>query len=297
MYDQNRMSIPHTIGNVYSFGTGTIEFQVGKVKTTWGMGTFAVIDARQISIEWNRHVHILTFSKDYTKFISIRKHPDDLNCIRGCLYNPRIQRIALLYYGRIRHFDALYKNTRASIGSAYAIDIFYSSDNEKLEEIQKFVKLYRPISINNDAIVDRIDFTKYPYPDKHPYTNYDNMSRHFINKKRVFHLLEQYKEKTSTVYDIVLATRLDLQFDTFYIPTPEQNTLYIPEGEDHSGINDRFAMGDTESMKKYMNLYDTCEYILENRLAKPHPEQLALANIKHHTLTVKRVDIHCELVR
>jgi len=46
-----------------------------------------------------------------------------------------------------------------------------------------------------------------------------------------------------------------------------------------------------------MNLYDTCEYILENRLAKPHPEQLALANIKHHNLTVKRVHIHCELVR
>jgi hypothetical protein len=124
------------------------------------------------------------------------------------------------------------------------------------------------------------------------------MSRHYTNKKRVFTLLEDHVTKSNTKYDCIISTRLDLYFDKLYIPTPALNTLYIPEGEDQGGINDRFAMGDYESMKKYMGIYDMCYYILENKLsAQPHPEQLALANIRYHKLNIERFLLENSIIR
>jgi hypothetical protein len=206
-------------------------------------------------------------------------------------------RTALLFFGRMKHFELTYASLVKSLGNVI-IDVFYSSDNEPEESIQRFIQLCKPISIINDKIVYDVDFTKYPLlnPDIH-HPNYDNMTRHFINKKRVFTLLEYHMQTTGATYDMVVSARLDVPINTLPYIEPSENTVYIPAGNDYCGINDRFALGNVESMKKYMMLYDTAIPILESKLSSPHPESLALANIIYTNLQVERFPLSTEIMR
>ena len=56
-------------------------------------------------------------------------------------------------------------------------------------------------------------------------------------------------------------------------------------------------MGDIEVMRKYMYVFDNCLYLLDNRLADPHPETLTLANIRHNNLSVIRFYMNHTIIR
>jgi len=203
-------------------------------------------------------------------------------------------RVALLFYGRLRFFDKTYKNFM-KVFEGHTIDIFYSADNEPEEEIEEFKRLYNPIAVNNTAIVHSIDYSMYPLPPDYG-VNPANMIRHFINLRRVCELMET---NTSTIYDVAVCTRLDIMISSVSLPIikPPENTIYIPNGFDYFGINDRFAMGDVETVKKYMLLIDNCKYLFDNKLAFPHPETVALANLKFHNISIIRFHMDYSLLR
>ena len=202
-------------------------------------------------------------------------------------------RAAILFYGRLRHYQHRY------IGGAIKlfnhVDYFYSADNEAQPQFDDFIRIYKPVACCNDKISHEYDFEK--YPGRTPSgTKMDNMIRHFINLKRVFGLLESHIQATDTKYDIVISVRLDLCTGDVALFTPGKDSIYIPVGDDHGGINDRMAMGDIDSMRKYMNIIDNCEYLLENKLSIPHPETLTLANIKYCGLNIGRISMAHRLV-
>ena len=203
-------------------------------------------------------------------------------------------RIAILYFGRSRHVEHTYPTLVHSLVN-HSADVFYSGDNEHTE---KLVEICAPVSLINDPITYTVDFSKYPIfiPDICA-PNFDSMTRHFINKKRVFILLEEYMAKHGVTYDLVICARLDIPIHGLAIPEPAQNTVYIPLGYDYFGINDRFAMGDVDSMKKYMLLYDSAVFLLDHKVTVPHPESLALANIKYRNLYVERISLATEIMK
>jgi hypothetical protein len=207
-------------------------------------------------------------------------------------------RIAILYFGRSKHFDLTYPSLEKSIGTQHRIDVFYSCDNDPVESIDKFVDMCKPVSVINDTISSYVDFSQYPImnPEIHR-PNYTNMARHFINKKRVFTIFEEYIHTSGIVYDLVISARLDIHLDTLSILTPAPNTIYIPEGHDYFGINDRFAMGNVDVMKKYMMIYDSAVHILESKLSDPHPESLTLANIKYQLLVIERITLNTQILK
>jgi hypothetical protein len=205
-------------------------------------------------------------------------------------------RIAILLFGRSRHAEHTYPTLVHSLGN-HSADVFYSGDNEPIE---KLIEICTPVSLINEPITYTVDFSKYPIfiPDIYA-PNFDSMTRHFINKKRVFILLEDYMAKHGVAYDLVICARLDIPIHGLAIPepAPAKNTVYIPLGYDYFGINDRFAMGDVDSMKKYMLLYDSAVYLLDTKVTVPHPESLALANIKYKGLEVVRIQVSTEIIR
>lgn len=203
-------------------------------------------------------------------------------------------RIAILFFGRSKHVEHTYPTLLHSLGN-HSADVFYSGDNEHTE---KLIEICKPISIINEPITYTVDFSKYPIFIHGINTpNFDSMTRHFINKKRVFKLLEEYIHKHNVTYDVVISARLDIPIHNLTIPEPVQNTVYIPEEYDYFGLNDRFAFGDVDSMKKYMLLYDTAIDLLESKLTVPHPESLTLANIKYKKLRVIRIKLSTEIMR
>ena len=196
-------------------------------------------------------------------------------------------RIAVLFYGRVNHYEK--KFLVNSLPHLCECDFFYSADAEPIDD---FIKLYNPVAVVNDKITYNVDFGIYPNNKTNP-ANIHNMTCHFINKKRVFELLEAHDR----VYDLIIATRFDLKLGKLDLSIPEPNTIYIPKGEDHTGLNDRFAMGDFETMRKYMKIYDDCFYYLENGLSVPHPENLTLANVINHKINIVRFPLNHTIMR
>ena len=70
----------------------------------------------------------------------------------------------------------------------------------------------------------------------------------------------------------------------------QENTIYIPEGNDHvGGINDQIAYGTFDVMKKYNNILLNVKTLMDNNLSIFHPESLHSANIQYHKIIINRV--------
>jgi len=216
--------------------------------------------------------------------------------LKECIINYINMHIALLIYGRINQFRDNYVNIFNRIGKEHTVDVFLSSDNALNSELNEFIKLYKPKRYCNDKIKHEGKLKTYSSWDKNITHNKAiyNVECHYINKKRVFTLLESYSNEASVSYDCVISTRIDLEFLTpFNLQNPQENTIYIPDQFDfvQNGINDQVAYGNIDTMKKYMNIYDTIFNLLDNNLTIPHSEKMVLSNIKYHNLTIVRVPI------
>jgi len=197
-------------------------------------------------------------------------------------------RIAVLVYGRLNKCVEHYENIIAHIGKHHTIDFFMSSDNSSEPLLKGFLELYTPIAYTNDPVTYKYDLGA--YPGKRHETNIHNMTCHYINKNRVFALLETYVEKANVHYEVVLSLRLDCVFQNqFDFTGIAENTVYIPTGNDFWGINDQLAYGSLDTMKKYNSI--DAKTLLDRKLSIPHPECLCLANIQFHGLQVQRVNL------
>jgi hypothetical protein len=198
-------------------------------------------------------------------------------------------RIAVLIYGRLDRYAEHYDNIVESIGTQHTLDFFLSSDNAPEEVLNDFIRLYAPIDYTNSPIHYDYDLSKYPKQPRNGKIH--NMACHFINKNRVFALVETYIRTHDIHYDCVMSLRIDCVFQSrFVFTTVEDNTIYIPRGNDYNGINDQLAYGKVDVMKKYNSIDPV--YLLDNNLSIPHPETLTRANIRLHNLAVKRPLIH-----
>jgi hypothetical protein len=208
-------------------------------------------------------------------------------------------RIAVLFYGRIANFKEHYYHSMYVFGKENTIDFFLSSDNAPQESIDDFISIYKPVSFINTPIVYSIDLSK--YPGKREETVLDSMTRHFINKQRVFTLLEDHISLTSDIYDLILCTRIDIVYGTkICFEQPEENTIYIPHDITHyydNWMNDHFAYGSYDVMKKYASLYDRCPYLIEEGKSIPHPEALTFANLSDYGIQPRRFHIQYTIER
>jgi len=210
-------------------------------------------------------------------------------------------RIAILVYGRLNKCAEHYNNILEHIGKQNVIDFFLSSDNSSENLLNDFIHLYKPILYNNDPIKYDCDLTKYPYT--RPETNdqcIQRMTCHFINKYRVFSLLEEHMNIKNVRYDVVVSLRIDLVFqNSFDFNNLLDNTIYIPVGCDYApnAINDQIAYGKIDVMKKYNSIFLNVIDLLEKNLTIPHPESITYANICFYKLQIERVNLKYNIDR
>jgi len=200
-------------------------------------------------------------------------------------------RLAILFYGRLN--DTLHKNYSNLIdvlGKEHSLDFYLSSDNSPESQLQQFIDTYKPVSYTNDEIHHTYNLEG--FKGNKP-VNAHNMIRHFINKQRVFERMENHIQLKNVQYDVVLSLRMDLLFyNKFNFNNIEENTIYIPHGNDfEGGVNDQVAYGSISVMRFYMNILNNVLQLLDTGKSELHPENLNLANIVFNNVKISRVHV------
>lgn len=99
-------------------------------------------------------------------------------------------------------------------------------------------------------------------------------------------------------YDLVIYLRadqhfyMDLTFPSFPLP---DDTLYIPSGNDHTGINDQFAMGSMKAMEHYTNCFHHITEIYKKTNIPFHTE--TYVKLHNQTMKIERFYLHYALQR
>lgn len=207
--------------------------------------------------------------------------------------------VAILCYGRIDCCKKHYNNIIEKIGKHARVDFFMSCDNGDKNILNDFIDLYKPIKYTNEPIVyPRVYYNKNLCQPKG--TNVNNVIRHFINKKRVFNLFEEYVNEENIKYDVIVSLRLDLFINdsfTFNVKNSTDKILYVPVGCDYEqnngfkGLNDQIAYGNFITMKRYMSIIDNLAYLLQNNKAFIHPETLTYSNAVYMNLKIDRFEL------
>jgi hypothetical protein len=185
-------------------------------------------------------------------------------------------KLAILFSGRIKNFKHFYNNLKNHLVSIHEVDYFVSYTKDTTEEVLgEFIKCYEPKRIvRSDENYFNCD--EFPNPTDRYTGSRHNMMCMFLNRYSVYKLFEEYQSENNIEYDIILSCRTDFHFrekieydtlDSFI----KNDFICIPSGQDHCGINDRFAFGNNNAMKLYMNCY-TNLYELFKEKVPVHPE-------------------------
>lgn len=100
-------------------------------------------------------------------------------------------------------------------------------------------------------------------------------------------------------YDVYVRIRPDIMFGgkiKFEEYDCSGNTVYIPEGQDYGGINDQFAFGNYEVMKKYYSVYLNHAELWEQGV-EFHTETMMLKNLEKQKIKIVRIPIEQHILR
>jgi hypothetical protein len=203
-------------------------------------------------------------------------------------------KIAVLFSGRVYKFGAHYNNIMENVVQDHDADFYLSHSPELNEEteVELFKELYKPVAVCNDPIPD-FNFEQYPLIDE-LYTKRRNVVSMFYNRKRVFELMKEYGK----LYDCIVSYRLDLFSYSKIDYSNLDQSIYIPEGQDHfGGINDQVAHGTYEPMSIYMNLFDSMKKYLDEKKTIFFPELLNKCHLFENNICVIRKLYNYKIVR
>jgi hypothetical protein len=137
-----------------------------------------------------------------------------------------------------------------------------------------------------DGNLDFEQIQKYGDAWEDNFSSLKNLIRQLYSLNRVTELLLQ----TGQHFDLVIYSRTDLRFQSkVAIPMVRPRTLYTPWFAKGGGLNDRFALGDLETMAIYGRRYSLmCQYCEE--VGKPlHAERFLYWHGRRHRL--RNVDL------
>jgi hypothetical protein len=192
-------------------------------------------------------------------------------------------RKAILYSGFTRTWGACKQNQLDCIGEGDKY--FYTYELPDGDDYVQAIKIpeiyYAPIS-------------EHLYmSNKNPYSSIDSPLNAWHNQYVNFCLVPKG-------YDVYIKSRCDIQlsgtinFDEFEI---NDTHIYIPSGNDHyNGVNDQFAFGSYEVMKKYFSVYINHRAVFDT--GEPfHPESYVTKNLQLLGVNIVRLNITNTILR
>jgi hypothetical protein len=202
--------------------------------------------------------------------------------------------IAILFAGRVKAYKPgsyiSYKKyiEQPLLDKGYTPYVFLSHNDRNTDiDLEDFKKSYDVKGFENTRF-DDID--KYWHLPLQHSTKPHHAYPMFFHIYRAFLLSEKYSVENNITFDAVIYMRADEEFSEpleLNIDTLAENTVYIPTGNDHTGVNDQFAYGRTESMKKYIVFPNILE-LWEKYNMPFHPETYVMYNLIYQKLNYIR---------
>jgi hypothetical protein len=234
------------------------------------------INPEQIGNKW-RSISEMKGGARYTRKV-IRK-------IRG---GQQPLKVAILFSGRITAYDKVLNKLQDLKNNYNPVCYCSLNEPEYNDYIDKFCKIF-------DITRDRVNLEPTPYPDflnnlhgNNPEFKPKNMYSMFYHQNKAFNMMEKDITNNNKQFDCIVYYRADIDSpDKLILEMPKPNTIYIPNGHDYGGINDRFAYGNFESMKKYCNLLNTITSA-ESISNIGNPEQILKRYLNTKSLEIQR---------
>jgi hypothetical protein len=183
-----------------------------------------------------------------------------------------------------------------SLGAEYDSFLAHNSENGSTD-INTFVDLYSVKSFTNEPSELQQFHGMRLEASQEFQQAVGNGFRMFYFWKRAYELMETYSKTHNVHYDVVVYLRADeIFYSDLKLPSLEQNCVYIPEGNDFlSGVNDQMALGNMDTMKKFMDVYPLIVKIYSETNIPFHPETYLSESIRIHGLDVKRFNLNYHL--
>lgn len=194
-------------------------------------------------------------------------------------------KVALFFVGRIKGFEHTKQNLLNIKNSFNPVTFISLNESSMTSEIDNFCNLFDIKNINEQVSLQKVSI---PTTKRYKYIMADhpqNIYSMFYNQKIAMKMIENYQNIHKIKFDCVIYYRADIISNTnLKINNIKPNTIYIPDGNDFGGYNDRVAYGNFESMKKYSTTID----LIEKTSTINHPETTLKMNLNELKLNIVR---------
>lgn len=195
--------------------------------------------------------------------------------------------IAILFSGRIFGYEKTIESYKEHIYKENT-HIFIAHNAYNPEDLSIF-NSSKNIHVTSELyVMPESPPIRYSNPGTDPNGYY--LSSMWYNRNLAYKMMKEFSLKNNIKFDIVISARLDALIKSPLITPVEENTIYIPNNEDHGGLNDQFAYGTMDIMEVYCNLYNNVKTVT------PGPETLLKDYIKTTGINIKRIDLVYQLL-
>ncbi len=221
-------------------------------------------------------------------------------------------KIALLLPGLNRSAIKCHESLDRFFLSKYDVDIYINTwCNIHNDEIStdELCNLYKPKSIIVEDFKTKIDELNTKFQG---FKIGDSCIPE--RSRSMFYKNSQCFKMVDDSYDVYIRSRIDVLLEDNFsidglntscvsIPKPTGkhtqlvNNFYSSYVGDSHGIIDAVAVGNHESMNKYMSIYDNLDYLCGDLGLMFHPEYLTLQNLKIHNIEIDRFNLDFCLYR
>ncbi len=218
-------------------------------------------------------------------------------------------KVALILSGQFRNAKECYQTIRSNILDVYSPDVFISSwlnpsnitpsgwfgetPNDDCT-VSDIIQMYNPKSIELETFDDENYQTFRRIADKldskigHE-TKTTNVIAMWYKRHRSNLLRNQFEKLNDFKYDLVISSRFDLEILEPLNFQLDSDQLLIPIGFDWcDGLSDLFAVGNSDVMNAYFDIFNQMEYYrLEKDIAES-PEVILKYHVKNKNMEVNR---------
>ena len=208
-------------------------------------------------------------------------------------------KVAVCFTGTGRSIEYTMDNIKQVLLDPFSdCDVFaHLTKTKHIEKTKQYLNLEqtREIVVDEDIEMPIADILRWRpqwpaglHSGPDPKKTYLNMLR---SRMLCGDLLRNYSEQNDKSYDMVIFSRLDVEY---YTPLPDKlnlESMCVPDFHNHYGTNvgcnDRFAISNCENMQKYFSLYDNLvNYHLDGGFV--HAETTLEWHLKYNNIPIEK---------